>query len=54
MTPDLPPDPFTRTAADVLAELLDLAAVIDRQRPAHRFISTTRIRELIVSGLVET
>ena len=53
MTDPLPPDPFTRTAADVLADLLDLCAVIDRQQSCHRFVSTDRIRALIVSGLVD-
>lgn len=54
MSAPLPPDPFTRTAADVLADILDACAVVDRQRPVYRALTTDRIRDLIVSGLVET
>ena len=40
-----------RTAYDVLASLLDLCSLADRQRPAYRAIPTEQIRDAITCGL---
>lgn len=50
-TPPIPDEP--RTAYDVLADLLDLCSVVDREQPVHRSISTRRLRELITTGLAD-
>ena len=52
MTAPLPEEP--RTAFDVLADILDLCSVVDREKPVHRSISTKRLRELITTGLAES
>lgn len=44
----------TRSAEDILFDLLDLANVVDRQQPAHRYVSTQRLREAITHGWNQT
>lgn len=36
-----------RTDSDILADIRDLIAVIDKQEPAWRFVRTQRLRDVI-------
>lgn len=44
----------SRTPEDILMDLLDLANVVDRTQPAHRYVSTERLREVITHGWNQT
>lgn len=46
--PDIPPQ--EREPIQILMDLLDACAITDREQPAFRYLSTRRLRELVVDG----